>query len=285
MKKLRRAWKILIITVSVLLLTAGAAAAVYFLAFDSMALVTDSAFMQVVPSGTIGGLRMSLAGKGMRLKVVQLPDDTLRSAGLFSSALAALKDDYIVLTPVSAAYAVNNEIDVSELKPSSVVLAVHDDSALRYFDCTFVSDEMSGWEKASEAIGSETTSMSQNIGLVYDEKGRTLAQGIVSCFPDGHVTEFGREGASKLFASNTLGEMDRLGIVLAMCPYVGGFSDFFGSESSVSWITDYRLARVVPDGKLYGIVLPDFRSIADAARQTQKGDHSSAVLRYVYEKK
>ena len=275
----------MIITVSALLLAAGAAAAVYFLAFDSLALVTDNAFMQVMPSGTIGGLRMSLVGKGMRLKVVKLSDDTLNSSGLFSSTLAALKDDYIVLTPVSAAYAVNNEIDVSELKPSSVVLAVHDESALRYFDCTLVSDEMSGWEKASEAIGSETASMSQNIGLVYDEKGRTLAQGIVSCFPDGHVTEFERVGASKLFASNTLGEMDRLGIVLAMCPYVGGFSEFFGSESSVSWITDYRLAQVVTEGKLYGIVLPDFRSLADIARRTQKGDHSSVGLEYVYEKK
>jgi len=285
MKKKRRAWKILIITVSVILLLAGAAAAVYFLAFDSMALVTDDAFMQVVPSDTLGGLRMSLAGKGIRLKVVKLPESTFRSVDLFTSALAALKDDYIVLAPVSATYAVKNEIDVSALDPSSIVLAIHDSYGSQYFDCTLVSDEMSGWEKAAASLISETASMSRNVALVFDDKGKDLAEDIVACFPDGHVTEFEKEGTSRMFATNALEQMDRLGIVMALCPYVGGFSSFFESEGSVSWITDYRLAQVVTDGNLYGVVLPDFGSIAAVAGRTEKGARDTAVLEYVYEKK
>jgi hypothetical protein len=285
MKKIRRVWKILIITVSVILLLAGAASAVYFLAFDSMALVADDAFIHVVPSGTLGSLRMSLAGKGIRLRVVKLQESTFRSVDLFTSTLSALKDDYIVLAPVSATYAAKNMIDVSTLNPSSIVLGIHDSSASQYFDCTLVSDEMTGWEKAASALMSETASMSQNVALVYDGKGNDIAQGIVSCFPAGHVTEFEKEGTSRLFASNTLEQMDRLGIVMAMCPYVSGFSSFFDSKSSVSWITDYRLANVVTDGNLYGIVLPDFKSIAEIAGRTQKGSHDAAILEYVYEKK
>ena len=287
MKKIRRAWKILIITVSVILLLAGAAAAVYFLAFDSLALVTDDAFMQVMPSGTLRGLRIYLAGNGIRLKVVKLQEKIFSSAEPFTSALSALKDDYIVLTPVPAAFVVNNMIDVSSLNPSSIVLGIHDSSAAQYFDCILVSGEMSGWEKAAASLMSETESMSQNIALVYEGKSKDLAQGIVACFPAGHVTEFRKEDNSRMFASGTISQMDNLGIVMAMCPYVSGFSGFFDSKgsSSVSWITDYRLAPAVTDGNLYGIVVPDFMSIAAIAAATEKGAHDTAVLGYVYEKR
>ena len=286
MKKKRRPWKILIIIVSVILLLAGAASVVYFLAFDSMALVTDDAFMQVVPSGTLRELRMNLAGKGIRLKVVKLPEKTFSAVDPFTSALSVLKDDYIVLTPVPAAYVANNMIDVSSLNPSSIVLGIHDSSAAQYFDCTLVSDEMTGWEKAASSLIADTESMSQNIALVYEGKSRDLAQGIAACFPTGHVTEFEKEGTSRMFASGTISQMDKLGIVMAMCPYVSGFSGFFDSKgSSVSWITDYRLAPAVSEGNLYGMVLPDFNSIYTIAAATEKGAHDTAVLEYVYEKK
>lgn len=285
MEKKHKALKVIIISVSVVVLLAGAAAAVYFLAFGTMTLVADDSFMQVVPSGTLSSMRLHLAGKGVRLKVVKLPESSFSSADVFSTALAGLRSDYVVLTPVPAAYAVHNEIDVSTLIPSASVTAIHDQSGSEFFDCILVSDVGTGWERAADAMNLETSSMSQNLALVYGSTETELAQSIVSCFPEGHVTEFVKESASRMFASTTIDQMDKQGIVIAMCPYVSYFSSFFDSGSSVYWITDYRIAQVVPEGYLYGVVSPDFISACSIALTVEKGSHVAETLEYIYEKK
>ena len=279
------ALKAMIITVSVLVLLAGAAAAVYFLVFDSVTIVSDTSFPQVVPSGTYTSLRLSLAFEGKRLKVVTFQEKNFSSPEVFSSGLVAAGGDYVILTPVPAAYAVINTVDVSALLPDSVVIGIHDGTGTPYFDVTLVSDELSGWTDAAYAIQEETASMPQNIALVYERTVDELAQGIVDVFPAGHVTEFRKETSSRMFANNTYDKMDEQGIVLAMCPYTSGFASFFGAEHSVSWIVDYRFALTVPAANLYGVVSPDFKSLPAVINEAEKGSRVEVPLNYVYEKR
>ena len=279
------ALKAVIVTVSILVLLAGAAAAVYFLAFDTVTIVSDTSFRQVVPSGTYSSLRLTLALEGKRLKVVTFPDQYFNSTEVFRSAMASVKGNCLILTPVPAAYAVINQIDVSELRPDTVVIGIHDSTGSAFFDVTLVSDEMSGWKAAASAIQAETASMSQNIALVYETTVDELAQGIIDAFPAGHVTEFRKEGSSRMFASTSADKMDEQGIVLAMCPYVSGLSNFFSTVRSVSWIVDYRFASVVPQTNLYGVVVPDFSSLPGIIDSAEKGTHMVESLDYVYEKR
>lgn len=274
-----------IITVSVLVLLAGAAAAVYFLSFDTVSLFSDTSFRQVVPSGTVTSLRFRLALDGKRLNVVSMPDQCFGSPDVFRSALASSDCDYAILSPVPAAYAVINEIDVSALLPDTVVLGIHDETGTSFFDVSLVSDELSGWEDAAAAISAETASMSQNIALVYESTIDELAQDIMEFFPAGHVTEFRKKGALRMFASTTLETMDEQGIVLAMCPFVNGFANFFNRENPVSWIVDYRFASTVPAASLYGVVAPDFGSLPAILRAAEKGSRTAVTLNYIYEKR
>lgn len=277
--------KAFIITVSVLVLLAGAAAAVYFLAFDTVSLFSDTSFRQVVPSGTITKLRLRLALDGKRLNVVAMPDQCFGSPDVFRSVLASSDCDYAILSPVPAAYAVINEVDVSDLLPDTVVVGIHDGTGISCFDVSLVSDELSGWEAAAAAISAETASMSRNIALVYENEIEELAQAIVNLFPAGHVTEFRKKGALRMFASSSLDTMDEQGIVLAMCPYVNGFANFFNRENPVSWIVDYRFASTVPAASLYGVVAPDFGSLPAILRNAEKGSRMTVTLDYIYEKR
>ena len=279
------ALKVIIITVSVLVLLAGAAAAVYFFAFGSVTIISDTSFRQVVPSGSLSSLRLGLALEGKRLKVVTLPDQCFNSTEVFRSALTSAGGDYVILTPVPAAYAVIYMVDVSDLLQDAVAIGIHDETGAANFDVTLVSNELSGWKAAASAIQSETASMPQNIALVYEKTVDELAQGIVDSFPAGHVTEFRKEGTSRLFASTSYEKMDEQGIVLALCPYVSGFSYFFSDLHSVSWIVDYRFAHTVPQFNLYGVVTPDFKSLPDIIKDAEKRSHATVLLDYVYEKR
>lgn len=283
-KKHKKGLTAILIIIAVVIVL-GAAAAVYFLAFDSMTIVSDSAFSQIVPQKTVTRLRLRCALKGIRLSVTRLTDDCFYSEAAFEARLGRIRSDYVLLGPLSAAYAVKNYIDVSDLLKSSIVLAIHDSEGSHLFDCTLVSDVISGWEKVASELSLETSTMSQNVGLVYDSDSKNIAEAIVSCFPVGRVTSFEKPESGRLFASSSIEEMNRQGIVIALCPSVDSFSDFFKSENSISWITDYRLALTVPDKNLYGIVIPDFYWVLEKAFSVEKGSRIITELEYIYEKK
>ena len=162
MDKKRKKGKAAIIILSVIIAVAAAAAAVYLFAFGTLTIVSDPAFSQVVPAETIARLRLEYAMKGIRLRVKGLSDDCFRSRALFSETLGRIRSDYVVLGPLAAAYAVHCELDVSDLLPSSVVLAIHGQEGSMLFDGTLVSDVGSGWMKAASEISRETSTMSQN---------------------------------------------------------------------------------------------------------------------------
>lgn len=279
------ALKIIIITVSVLAALAGAAAAVYFTVFGTVTVVSDSSFGQVVPSGSLTSLRLRLALEGKRLRTVTLQDRYFNSPDLFRARLASEGGQIIILTPVPAAYAVINGVDVSTLLPDTVVIGVHDGTGTACFDVTLVSDELSGWQAVASALQSESGSMARNIGLVYENPADELAQGIIESFPAGHVTEMRKEGTSRMFAIASFNTMDSQGIVLAMCPYVTGFASFFSEQHSVMWIVDYRFAPTVPGSNLYGVVTPDLLSLPAIMDSAEKGSRTEVSLPYVYEKR
>ena len=80
-------------------------------------------------------------------------------------------------------------------------------------------------------------------------------------------------------------EMDRQGIVLAMCPYVSTFYRFFSNETTVQWVVDYRFASVVPEKNLYAVVIPDFAGLQYVAEDVEKHSHTLGTLPYIYVKR
>ncbi|MFC2821759.1 MAG: hypothetical protein ACFN3H_03180, partial [Spirochaetales bacterium] len=111
----------------------------------------------------------------------------------------------------------------------------------------------------------------------------TYSDDIASAFLRDTLSVFKEEGGSRLFASQTMDEMKKSGIVLALCPYVENLSSFFSSGSSVYWIVDYRFAPAVPKGRLFGIVAPDFIGALKLAKVAEKGAGKTYELGYVYE--
>lgn len=259
-------------------------AAVYFLLFPRITLVSDSTFQQVYRSSDIWKLRLDYAGSGKRLSVLKLADSAFDSEEQFISALGKAKGKAVVLSPIVSFYAIRENIDVSSLLERSIVIGISIDSMAECFDFTLVPDEKTGWIEAASDIAAETSSMSQNVALVYESEGISYIEDIVSCFPNGHVSEFKKIPGSSLFPSNTKAAMDEQGIVLALCPYVSSFNRFFVSESTVMWIVDYRFASVVPEENLYGIVMPDLKLIPELLGSANKGKRSTGYLTYIYVK-
>jgi len=229
--------------------------------------------------------RIHYASKGFRLKVKTLEETCFHDNESFISELSGIKSDYVLLSPLASWNAYQYEINVSSLLPGSVVLGIGSESFLGFFDCLLVSDERAGWIEACKAIATETSSMSQNIGLVYDLDSIDYASDIIDCFGENRVSVFNRDGSSRLFASVTLDAMNKQGIVLALCPYATNFNSFFNSDTTVSWVVDYRLAQVVPSENLYGVVRPNLKLVLEIAKSTQKGQVSMNSMGYCYEKK
>ena len=259
--------------------------AVYLIAFPRITFVADSAFLQVYSSSDIRRLRLDYAAHGRRLSVLKLADSAFDSPESFSSALTKTGGKAVVLSPLASEYSIQEGIDVSALLARSIVIGIHTDTDNTCFDYTVVPDEKQGWTEAATSLAAETSEMSQNVALVYESETISYAQDIISCFPDGHVSEFRRISGTSLFQSNTLKALDEQGIVIAMCPYVSSFHRFFSKETSVSWIVDYRFALVVPEDNLYGVVVPDFRALIDVAGKAEKGARDVDVLPFVYVKK
>ena len=260
-------------------------AAVYFLFFPKITLVSDSSFRQVYASSDIRSLRLEYAGRGVRLKVLKLADSAFDSADAFKAALGKAKGRAVILSPLASEYCMVNEIRVSGLLEKSLVVGINMNPENECFDVTLVPDEKTGWIEAAVALEAETSKMARNVGLVYESETISYVEDIVSCFPEGHVSEFGKTSGTSLFPANTLEAMDGQGIVIAMCPYVSSFNRFFSNGTTVQWIVDYRFTSVVPSGNLYGVVVPDLSVVIGISKTSEKGVYSSEPLPYKYVKK
>ena len=264
----------------VLLCTAG-----YFLFFPKITLVSDSSFQQVYQSSDVWSLRLEYAAHGVRLKVMNLADSAFDSEDAFKSALSKAKGSAVILSPLASEYCIRNEIDSSAVLKESLVFGIHIYPVNECFDFTLVPNEKSGWIEAATILEAETSKMSQNVALVYESEVGSYAEDIVSCFPEGHVSEFKKSSGSSQFPSRTLSEMDEQGIVIAMCPYVSSFHRFFVNSTTVQWVVDYRFASVVPSENLYGVVIPDLSVVIGISKTAEKGAYVSDSLPYKYVKK
>ena len=284
-KKSPKLLKIVLRIVALLLLLVLLCAAVYFLFFPKITLVSDSSFRQVYTPSDMWSLRLEYASHGFRLKVMKLADSAFDSEDAFKAALSKAKGRAVILSPLAGEYCVANGIGVSELLEKSIVVGINMNPESVCFDVTLVPDEKSGWIEAAAILASETSKMSQNVGLVYESEAISYVEDIVSCFPEGHVSEFKKVSGTSLFPTNTLEAMDEQGIVIAMCPYVSSFHRFFVNSTTVQWIVDYRFASVVPKTNLYGIVVPDLSVVIGISKTAEKGGYASDSLPYRYVKK
>ena len=277
--------KIVLCIAALLLLLVLLCAAVYFLFFPKITLVSDSSFQQVYTSSDMWSLRLEYASHGFRLKVMKLADSVFDSEVAFKSALSKAKGRAVTLSPLASEYCVVNEIRMSELLEKSIVVGINIYPVNECFDFTLVPNEKSGWIEAATILEAETSKMSQNVALVYESEVGSYVEDIVSCFPNGHVSEFKKVSGTSLFPTNTLNAMDEQGIVIAMCPYVSSFHRFFVGNTTVQWIVDYRFASVVPSDNLYGVVVPDLSVVIGISKTTEKGAYVSDSLPYKYVKK
>ena len=284
-KKIPKLLKIVLRIAALLLLLVLLCTAVYFLFFPKITLVSDSSFQQVYTSSDMWSLRLEYASHGFRLKVMKLTDSAFDSEDAFKSALSKAKGRAVLLSPLASEYCVVNEIRMSELLEKSIVVGINIYPVNECFDFTLVPNEKSGWIEAATILEAETSKMSQNVALVYESEVGSYVEDIVSCFPNGHVSEFKKVSGTSLFPTNTLNAMDEQGIVLAMCPYVSSFHRFFVGNTTVQWIVDYRFASVVPKTNLYGIVVPDLSVVIGISKTTEKGAYVSDSLPYKYVKK
>lgn len=274
-----------IIAIAAIVLLCAACACVYLFAFPRISIVADSSFFQVVPSSDLIRLRLNYALSGTRLSVVKLDDQCFNSKDFYVNAISRVRGKTVVLSPMVSEYAIAEDVDVSSVLEQSTVMGITVDKENTCFDCILIPDELPGWLDASSIIEAETSKMSQNVALIYSANKVSYIQDIIDAFPTGHVSVFEKRGSSAIFASNTLEEMDRQGIVLAMCPYVSTFYRFFSNETTVQWVVDYRFASVVPEKNLYAVVIPDFSGLQYVAEDVEKHSHTLGTLPYIYVKR
>ncbi len=284
MKVRRKPRKTLLIILIVIMSLAMVCSAIYFLAFRTFTIVSDSAFSQVLPKATLRRLGISMATKGIRLKVENLGDDSFMNEDLFTSRIRKVRGDWVVLSPVSSAYAVSGGINVSELLERSVVIALHGNVHSGLFDCNLVSDEKTGWIQAAGQLADEFATTSRNVALIYEKESLSYLQDIVDCFGYGRLSLFEDQKGSGLFVNETKKELADLGIVVAMCPSDRRLGDFFKTADTLFWVVDYRFAPAVPSGQLYGMVAPDFESAFNQAMDVTKGSASVVTMEFLYEK-
>ena len=269
--------KPLVIAISAVLALLLVCTLIYLFAFKTLTIVSDNAFSVVLP-------RFSMATKGIRVKVRTLDNDAFDSTEAFVSRLGKIKGKWVLLSPVSSAFAAANKINVSELLPKSTVIAMYNEKEASLFDCTLVSDEKSGWIKAAQALSSEFEKTSSNVALIYENFTVPYVQDIKDCFSESRLSVFEDDGSSKLFFSETQKRTDELSIVVAMCPYDSRLSEFFKKPGTLSWVVDYRFANTVAPKQLYGKVVPAFARSLMAVLDTEKGSSTIATLEYDYEK-
>ena len=275
--------KTLSIAISAVVALAIVCTLIYMFAFRTLTVVSDSAFSLVLPKSIMRDLRSSMFFKGIRVKTAFLDDEAFDNAEAFKTSLGRIKGSYVLLGPVSSAYAESKRINVSDLLKESTVIAIYGKKS-SLFDCVLVSDEKSGWVKAAQELSSEFEKTAQNVALIYENDAVTYVQDIKDCFSDSRLTVFEDDTQSRLFATETLKKTDELSIVVAMCPYDGHLSDFFKTTGTLSWVVDYRFANAVPKKQLYGIVVPSLSRSLKAVLNTEKGASAVSNLEYDYEK-
>ena len=103
-KMISRTWKWVLRIAAALCLLVLVCAAVYFLLFPKITLVSDSSFQLVYPSSAIRSLRLEYASHGFRLKVMKLADSAFDSEKEFRTALKSAKGRAVVLSPLASEY-------------------------------------------------------------------------------------------------------------------------------------------------------------------------------------
>lgn len=139
---------VLAIFLSLIIIITTILLALYFFAFRTFTIISDPAFSYVLKQVDIPKIRLSLATKGIRLKIVDLPasafsdsnssieaisESTLHSEPItnyqypaFINAIKSYaKSRYILLSPLSAAYAASNKINLSSILNNTIVAALY----------------------------------------------------------------------------------------------------------------------------------------------------------------
>ncbi len=257
---------------------------VYFLAFRTFTVLSDSAFSTVLPKAELRRLGLSLALKGIRLKVDALEDAAFLDEQTFLQRIGKEKGSWVLLSPACSAFCVSNGISAVTALPESVVIAMYANPDTELFDCTLVSSDLSGWIAACDAVSEEMQRTSSNCALIYELDGFRYAKELEQRFAAGRLSVFVDDGESRIFVSDTASELDRQNIVLALSPYEGRLHDFFSKPGTVRWVVDYRFAPAVPESQLYGVVTPDLESAIETALRCEKGSFSAIDLEYTYER-
>ncbi len=268
-----------------LLLILTALAFVYFIAFERFVLVMDPAWSYLLPSSELFSMRFALAQKGYHLVVVHTSATNLDDSTSFTSLLLSLKGSEILLGPLASASAVQFGIDVTSLFENAVVYGMWSQSC-NNFDVTLISNISAGWQDAITKVTTKT--MAQNVAMVYDSETISVYKAIDSITPTGDFLGYYYDGQSKIFARNTVSDMNEKQVVIALCPHLENLYDLVSLDSSISWIVDYRYAQIIPKKQLFGTVLPDLtgfvKNYVNVPNNTDvTSGYAIATLYYKYE--
>lgn len=265
MKRPSKTAKRILVAMAVVIAITAAVTGAFLLTARRFVVVSDAAWSLVMPKGEFSRMRSTLALKWHRLIILQ-PDASVFDGSLeLESFLYGLKDEVeegvVLLGPLSSSKVVEYEVDACSILEETAVYGIYGTrSAL--FDATLIPNPESGWMSAATEMAKKASPMSQNIAIVSDSRGSVYNETIISQIQAGKVNEYINEDSSRLFLSNTIQEMNRLGIVIGMCPHLEGFYNVFDMDDTISWIVDYRYSTIVPSKQLYGTVLPDLSGLA-----------------------
>lgn len=242
--------------------------AAFLLTAPQFVVVSDAAWSLVLPKAEVSRMRLSLALRWHRLVVVQADASSLADGQALDEFIDDVcnkpKVDAVLFGPVASSKIVEYYLDAGALLADKAVYGIYG-TQTGLFDATLVPAVEQGWIQASEAVRDEVVATSRNVAIVSDSKGSVYNEAIVSILPQGMATEYIDEDGARLFVSNTLEDMNRLGIVIGMCPRLDGFYTVFDRDDTISWIVDYRYSTIVPSRQLHGIVLPDLSGFAKTA--------------------
>lgn len=281
----KKAVRVLLVLLAILLLIA-ALCAVYFFCFERFVLVQDPAWGYLLPQSARLSLRLELAKTGKRLVTVNVTSSELSDQVFLTPIFLDLQAKEVLLSPIVSQCVVNYNLDVSDLLGDCIVYGLWNESC-SLFDATIISDVNSGWLQAASTL----KTMSQNVGVVYDSLGTSAFQTIKSEISgsdlENGLVEYLYDAESHLYFSSTLSDMNEKQIVLALCPHLSDFNNFFSLDNSVSWIVDYRYAKMVPKKQLYGVVSPNLASLVKALDQSPATKNCEALytMEYKYDAK
>lgn len=265
MRRLSRTAKRILIAMAVIVAAMAAATGTFLLTARRFVVVSDAAWSLVMPKREFSRMRFALASKWHRLIILQPDASVFADSQNLESFMYDLNDEVgdgvVLFGPLTSSKVVEYKVEASSILENAAVYGIHGEGSA-FFDATLIPNPESGWRSAASAIAKKIASMSQNIAIVSDSMGSVYNEAIMSQFQTGMVNEYINEDASRLFVSNTIQEMNRLGIVLGMCPHLEGFYNVFETDDTISWVVDYRYSTTVPSKQLYGTVLPDLSGLA-----------------------